>query len=1646
MSLGVTLSFCPTGQGGGVDNSCSSKGITVLKGNIGGSTGAKLVERDGQKYVMKQHHGKEGQVHSEVATNQLYNLLGGKQLAPNTELIEHNGKAAMLAEHIPDAKQLSELTGQELKDAQASVREHFALDSLLSNWDVVGLESDNILVSEAGVHRVDNGGSLEYRAQGGPKGAAFGDKVGEIDSLRDRSRNYSAAKVFGKTSDSQIRSQVAGLASRFDRSKVEAVFKQSGYSASKAKELSGKLERRLGDLKSRYLPKGVELSYVSDTVLGGTNSVHRVPSDTEGAADRFLQHVADRGNAWSPRAGSIPESVALSSDHSYGCLMAIMPPEIAESIREVQSRIDPSDVIEIENEPHVTVRYGFDASVVAADFRSILDGSSPVRLTLLKPTLFSNDNDVLKLDVFSECLHMMNTWLDESGIPDPGNSHPEHHPHLTIAYLRSGSGWKYVGDPIFSKLEGANVVLRDLVYSDADNQRTVIALSGNQAVSIAGVELGFCPTGPGGGIDNSCGKGGGGGKDKKYAIPKDLKGDGTAKDPYQVGKNIELAARLLADGKAVQLDQPKQVSTLVDKLHHMVQDAVKRGEKAPKYDLCNVSVPGTNLFCQDSLGIPRVEMPQLKGMPVPGSFASTIETNKQGEVNLADHFVSHLQTDHNIQVTHEDVKASYLRASQAQLDGVKIASMVAASKAGERDLRKGAIFITKDNYVLDGHHRWAAVVSESLGRNKDPKMPVYRVGVDIGTAIRLANDYTRLAGIQAKAVPLSLAAPLEVREAGNNLNLPLGDISEHLELPKGVKIDEAGDAIQEALDHVTSRGMNSENGREYVVSVLEEKGIQANESYLQTLVDTHNSISHAAVDRSNTLKDDDIWGYEYEANTDRHIEVDGTIAEKDDPFWDEWYPPNGYNCECKARPITVGEAIEEGYIDGVDEEDEPPDGAEPDEGFDTDFQDLLEPEEIEASFCPTGPGGGVDPTCSPSHSSFDKSDFGHVQKKLDELYKKQAEIKKRAANERKASGGAASSKTKKERSEVNKQIDELKKQLVGERKKADKPEAKPKSKPQDKPEAKPKLAPAGKLKAPKEFKNVGEASKWLSDEFKINLTIDKAKYVDKDRATELAKATADHLTHMANKFELINKYRQDPMSVGFAGGYKGGFNPKQTDGDLKLTVMKPNNGGLYSPSYNSITMNSNLHLADKSYEPRLGHHNVDFTYAGCFRHEYGHRIWGQALSDYQRSSFNHLYDKYKKADTTSTKFMYGSSSHVTKYDKLGAKVVSAYGCTNNREFWAESFCAVTSPAYKEGSLPKDVESFMYSALGKRDSSMSLAEVWIAPGVSIVTAFCPTGPGGGVDPHCSPGGADVIAEQKSVSLPHTTDHETLKYQLKNKVQTREFAKQKIKEIKAGLSKESLSKWKKVRLDANKEIKTLQQKISGTYKHTMSQPAPKPFEQKPMPFTPIPAAPKLVGQVSFVNDKGEATGVKAATADSMNHQYESWRQSLTPGERSAIHSYTGQSYGQINTGFRQNQFSSAMLNKIHSIDSGLAKAAPVKEDMLIYRKVGDSSNSIYNKCKAGDVIVERGYVSTSISRHGWSGNTVVNIKVPAGAKGAYVQAISSHKNEKEFIMPRDTMFHVVRVRTVSETNLGYTSKTRVVDAEVVVHGKKLHDPVF
>lgn len=186
---------------------------------------------------------------NEILTAKLYEAAG--VAVPELKMIEDGGDIGVASKVVDGVKQ--DKAAITTPGKVPGVFEGFAADAWLADWDSVGLLHDNLLVDKNGnAIRIDVGGSLLYRAQGAPKGKAFGDKVAEIESLRDP-KNHAPYSVFGKIPLSKLVEGVeiiAGIPDREIRGLVEA-YGPGGKAV--RKRLADRLIARKNDLIERFL-------------------------------------------------------------------------------------------------------------------------------------------------------------------------------------------------------------------------------------------------------------------------------------------------------------------------------------------------------------------------------------------------------------------------------------------------------------------------------------------------------------------------------------------------------------------------------------------------------------------------------------------------------------------------------------------------------------------------------------------------------------------------------------------------------------------------------------------------------------------------------------------------------------------------------------------------------------------------------------------------------------------------------------------------------------------------------------------------------------------------------------------------------------------------------------------------------------------------------------------------------------------------------------------------------------------------------------------------------------------------------------------------------------------------------------------------
>jgi hypothetical protein len=203
------------------------------------------------------------------------------------------------------------------------------------------------------------------------------------------------------------------------------------------------------------------------------------------------------------------------------------------------------------------------------------------------------------------------------------------------------------------------------------------------------------------------------------------------------------------------------VATKIDDLVAMTQQSKAKGEKPKYFNLCDVTIPGTNLYCNGNLGIDRNDMPQFKGKARPGSPADKLPKNENGEVDTEEFFKQMLDKK-GIKVSEpQAVPPDRLKATQMNLVGDKVAGMEQGLEANPQDPNLTApIYVSNDGYVLDGHHRWAAIVGYNAKHPDKPiPMNVRVIDQPIKPLVKMSNDFADHMGIEKKAAVAGQGAP-----------------------------------------------------------------------------------------------------------------------------------------------------------------------------------------------------------------------------------------------------------------------------------------------------------------------------------------------------------------------------------------------------------------------------------------------------------------------------------------------------------------------------------------------------------------------------------------------------------------------------------------------------------------------------------------------------------------------------------------------------------------------------------------------------------------------------------------------------------------------------------------------------------------------
>jgi hypothetical protein len=217
--------------------------LKQVGGKLGSNPGGKYEDQHGQQHYVKMSKSPD-HARNEVLAGHLYQAAGAPVLQANLMDAGHGNLATSTPwQHV---KPINPNDPDERRAAQ----KHFAAHAWLANWDAAGMGYDNQGTVNGKMTTLDPGGSLLFRAQGAPKGAAFGPDVGEWDTLRS-ANNYQTHKLFGEMTPAQLNLSALRVAAIPNHVIRRLVDEHGPGDESAKKALADKLIARRDDVAQR---------------------------------------------------------------------------------------------------------------------------------------------------------------------------------------------------------------------------------------------------------------------------------------------------------------------------------------------------------------------------------------------------------------------------------------------------------------------------------------------------------------------------------------------------------------------------------------------------------------------------------------------------------------------------------------------------------------------------------------------------------------------------------------------------------------------------------------------------------------------------------------------------------------------------------------------------------------------------------------------------------------------------------------------------------------------------------------------------------------------------------------------------------------------------------------------------------------------------------------------------------------------------------------------------------------------------------------------------------------------------------------------------------------------------------------------------
>jgi hypothetical protein len=184
-----------------------------------------------------------------------------------------------------------------------------------------------------------------------------------------------------------------------------------------------------------------------------------------------------------------------------------------------------------------------------------------------------------------------------------------------------------------------------------------------------------------------------------------------------------------ADGIADAINNGEHPTVEKENVSAFLMKAAKRTDHP---DLTELSVEGTLLFGDEGMGIARKDMPQIPGKE-------------------RDRFLAEIEKSDGITAEKEKVDPTTLKPIQKEISSARSGAIFEKFREDGQIPKNERILISKDGFVVDGHHTWGAAVAFAFD-NPGTELPVYRLSVNADEALAISRSWSKANGFEGQAI------------------------------------------------------------------------------------------------------------------------------------------------------------------------------------------------------------------------------------------------------------------------------------------------------------------------------------------------------------------------------------------------------------------------------------------------------------------------------------------------------------------------------------------------------------------------------------------------------------------------------------------------------------------------------------------------------------------------------------------------------------------------------------------------------------------------------------------------------------------------------------------------------------------------------